>query len=557
MLKLKTTILLIGTAFFLTGCADLDETLRSDISADAYYTSVEGFEDLTVAMYQPLKHMYGDYNGTTMTNLGTDLFTYGSGGRPWINSYDAGHNPSATARNWYDIWVEFYRGINLANSVIDRADNVEGITEHQKTRWVAEAHFVRAHYYYILVKMFGGVHLTLEETTGVETEAHRLTEEEIWPVVIEDLEYAAEHLPEVQSQTGRATVNAAKQNLARVHLWLENWEEAVNWANQVIDSGQYSLIESYAELWDPYTTPRGEYNEETIWGHIKSRHVGGDRDPKPRRHAPRARTLPGVQATFYIGAEVSRYKPTEFFITEIFNNDPDRTDVPNHWNDERYQVSFKEVWYYNDPGGLPSGVAIGDTALYTPAAKKYQEMTDEEAAQFEEECNCRFIRIQDWTSELWTGMAYKFRHRGDDSPEQSLSALGWWHPDFFGRTEPIFRLGETYLIAAEAYMMMGDQVQAAEYFNIVRKRAEAPGHEIPLISPGELDIDEILNERARELAGEYHTWFDLKRTGRFLERIRAHNEVAAQNVQEYHMYRPIPQAQIDRTSNDYPQNPGY
>ena len=64
------------------------------------------------------------------------------------------------------------------------------------------------------------------------------------------------------------------------------------------------------------------------------------------------------------------------------------------------------------------------------------------------------------------------------------------------------------------------------------------------------------NERARELAGEMHRWFDLIRTGKALERIRA-NSANGQNIQEKHLLRPIPQNQIDRVTTKFPQNTGY
>ena len=553
--KLKYT--LFGIAILLAGCTDLSETLRSDISADVYYSNVDGFEDLTKAMYQPLIMYYIGTHGSMATSSGTDLFRNGASGasRAAYHSYDSGLNPSISGNGPHQVWNHFYRGINLANSVIDRADDVDGITENLKNRRVAEARFLRAHYYHILVQNWGDVHLTLEETTGVETEATRTPEEDIWAVVIEDLKFAADNLPIDQSDVGRATANAARHHLARVHLILENWDEAANWATEVINSGQYSLIDSFTELWDPYETPIGGYNDETIWGITKNHETGGA--AIAREYTSDVRNLPGIQATWHIGNSSSRYRANDYFVTEIFNNDPARTDVPNHWNDERYQASFKDVWYYNHPASLPSGVALGDTAAYLPAAKKYQEMSDEEVAEYEEKHNYHLYRIQDWHNRLWLSISYKFRYRGDETPETSLSALGWWPPGYTDRTVPVFRLAETYLIAAEAHMMMGNSGQAAEYFNTVRQRAETPGHEIPLVSPGDLDIDEILDERARELAGEFLRWYDLKRTGKFMERIQAHNPEAGPNVQEYHMLRPIPQAQIDRTTNEYPQNPGY
>ena len=559
-MKRIVKILIIGTAFLSAGCADLDETLRTGITAETYYSTAVGFEDLAEAQYYPIQVKYGDYNN--IWDHGTDIWTYGSGAREYLNSYESGLNPSATSRNWYAIWVAYFKGINLANSVIGRADDVVDMSDERKKTLVAEARFLRALYYDHLVETHGGVPLNLEETVGVVTEAYPATEDEIWKVVKEDLEFAAANLPVTQSEVGRATSGAAKHLLARVNLTTKNWSEAAKWAKEVIDSKQYSLIASYYQLWDPYQSHSGKgYNAETIFGLLITPTSGiNARDQKSRRFAARVRTVPGLQATFYIGNEVSRHKPTPFLVHEIFNNDPDRTDVPNQWNDERWTTGFKLVWRYNNPKTLPKGATLGDTAVFLPTEKRFEQMTDAEAAAYSKQHNFRMYRMKDWTTEIWPSLALKFRMRGDDSPEMSLAALGDYNPAYFWRTEPIFRLGETYLIAAEAYMMMGGAAnldKAAEYFNAIRKRAEVPGTVMPLITPAQLNIDEILNERHRELTGEYLTWYDLKRTGKLLERVRKYNKEAAPYIQEYHMLRPIPQEQIDRCTNEYPQTPGY
>jgi len=564
-MKQIAKLIIIITAVFLAGCADLDETLRSGVTAETYYATPEGFEDLAESMYYPITTKYADWNN--IWDHGTDIFEYGSGAREWLNTYGMELNSSATSRNWYPMWVSFYKGINLANSVIGRAADVEGMSEARKTTLVAEARFMRAFYYDHLAETHGDIPLRLEETFGVQTEATRAPVAEVWAAVIEDLEFAAANLPVTQSQVGRATSGAAKHLLAWVNLYIKDYAEAAKWAVEVINSGDYQLIDSYYTLWDPYQSHSGKgYNAETIFGMMITPTstvnpvTGSDeRDQKSRRFAARTRSLPGLQATYYIGNEVSRHRPTPFLVHEIFNYDPTRTDVPNQWNDSRWTTNFKLVWYYNNPKTLPAGAAIGDTAVFFPTEKRFDDMTDAEAAAFH---GGRYLmyRTKEWGTELWPSMALKFRQKGNDSPEQSLSAISD-DTEWRWRTEPIMRLGETYLIAAEAYMMMGGAANlttAANYFNVIRTRAQAPGQTMPLITPAQLNIDEILNERHRELAGEYHTWYDLQRTGKLVERVKLHNNaIAAGNIQDYHTLRPIPQSEIDRCTNTMTQNPGY
>ena len=104
-------------------------------------------------------------------------------------------------------------------------------------------------------------------------------------------------------------------------------------------------------------------------------------------------------------------------------------------------------------------------------------------------------------------------------------------------------------------MMQGDRVEATWFFNEVRRRAQRPGYDLT-ISADELSVDLILDERGRELAGEMHRWFDLIRSGKALERIKAHS-ARGQSIQSFHLLRPIPQAEIDRANNEVAQNIGY
>jgi hypothetical protein len=123
----------------------------------------------------------------------------------------------------------------------------------------------------------------------------------------------------------------------------------------------------------------------------------------------------------------------------------------------------------------------------------------------------------------------------------------------------LFRLGETYLIAAEAYFKMGQSDKAAVKLNAVRKRATKVGQNLD-ITASDVTIDFILDERARELVGEYKRWLDLKRTHK-LNRAFEHNILTkmanpAGVIEKYYL-RPIPQSVIDRDTEGYPQNKDY
>jgi hypothetical protein len=124
----------------------------------------------------------------------------------------------------------------------------------------------------------------------------------------------------------------------------------------------------------------------------------------------------------------------------------------------------------------------------------------------------------------------------------------------------VFRLPEMYLIAAEANMFLNNKQQAADNINVVRSRAAIPGKEPEMqITATVVTIDYILDERAREFVGEQQRWFDLKRTGKLLERVKLYNPDAGPNIKEYHLLRPLPQVEIDVMQNkdQFKQNPGY
>ena len=241
------------------------------------------------------------------------------------------------------------------------------------------------------------------------------------------------------------------------------------------------------------------------------------------------------------GRPFKRFRPT-WYLLGLF----DRT------KDSRYDAQFTRVWYANNAANIPKNAqgvpkfGLGDTAVYVST-------TDADTV---------LARTKPYT--VFTPRAYL----GQASPYQDnmFPSLNKFHDPFRSSINEtrgsrdffVARLADTYLIAAEALMRDGRPAEGLPYINAVRRRAAIPGHETEMeLTVDQLTLDAILDERARELAGEITRWFDLVRTHALLSRVQLYNPDAKNNIKPFHVLRPIPQIQIDRTSIPYPQNPGY
>lgn len=535
----------------ITSCERmLDEEIHSEVPDD-YMNTPEGFEAGVKACYQTLRTHYANERGMTLTVFGTDTYTMGEDGSyKYINQYTAQLNPAVDFIT--DEWNDLYVGINACNAVIGTAPEVE-IAEDIKAQRVAEARFLRAHYYFLLVQMYGPVHLSLEETTEVTTEASRSPVNEVYDVIVEDLEFGIENLPESQEDYGRATKPAAEHMLARVLLTRasseaaqpDDYSRAADLAAGVINNYSFSLLEDFASVFEQGA---GEINDEVIWS------VQYTSNPQTNDAGNSAHLYflmeydvqPGMQRDTENGRPWKRFRPTEFTLETLF---------AEREHDTRYEKSFKHVFYCNNPGtynvnGKEVTMETGDTAIWLPG---YELPPAVKASK-----NFQVIEPDDYTPEKFPALT-KFL-----DPNRADKTATDGSRDFLA-----FRLAETYLIVAEAYLMDGNPAEAVEYINAVRIRAaraaedpeEAAAHEAAMmITADELDLDFILDERGRELLGEQLRWFDLVRTNKLLERVRAHNPDGGSNIQEHHVLRPIPQDQIDRTdggASAFPQNEGY
>lgn len=540
----------MGLGLWINSCDDaLEEELVSDVSAASYYSTEKGLQDAVNATYAFLKPFYGQEAGFAMTTFGTDIWTNGAdGGHKFFNFYDTSLNASSSYVTL--AWQTWYRGINQANGVINRSDGVE-MDEAEKTVRIAEVRFLRALYYFNIVTTFGDAHLSLEETLDVEVEANRTPQAEIYAqAIVPDLEFAIANLPDEQSDYGRATKPAAefllgKALLTRSYTGFAEGNDAARAETlfgNVINNYDFALLDSYAALWDI----TNQVNSEMIYviSNSKEQVDSGIDDFGHRGHLYflfEYDVRRGLTRDIANGRPWKRHRPTDFLLS-LWNRD----------NDVRYDASFKHVWFANKVETTTEAVAdepargalaIGDTAIYIPGpmrndlwpqsrqdTKPYIVITDDEYTER------LFPSLNKWIDPT----------RPDRQKTQGQR-------DFI-----LMRLADAYLLRAEARLQQNNTAGAAEDINVVRTRAAVSGQEAAIqITPADVSLDFLLDERARELAGEGWRWWDLVRTGTLVDRTRMYNPFAAPNIQDYHTLRPIPQEQIDRTQGGYPQNPGY
>ena len=239
---------LLGTALTVggAGCLNLDEDVVTGLTSTSYGTPAV-FNALVNASYEPLRTFYGQERGFTVTVFGTDLFTKGAdGSHKYINDYTSLLNPDA--QFFRDTWNDFYRGINTANAALGQAAVVP-IDSATKAHRVAEVRFLRALYYFTLVQMYGPLHLTLEETRTVSTEARRVPVDTIYEAILADLRAAAPVLPYVTRDYGRVSKGAVQHLLAKVYLTRLRDSNAVADEAAKLQAGDFTNAADYTWNW--------------------------------------------------------------------------------------------------------------------------------------------------------------------------------------------------------------------------------------------------------------------------------------------------------------------
>lgn len=543
-----------GLLLWSTSCQDLlKETVVSDIGND-YINTAKGFEDATKAAYSSLRTFYGTQLGLTLTEFGTDIYATGAdGGYKGFHFYDNQMQPTVDYLSI--LWDEMYRGINTCNAVIARAAAVTGVTDATKKLRIAEVKFLRAHYYYILHEQFGPLDLRLTETLAPTKESKRNTSAEVYAQIIKDCNEAIADLENIGHSInyGRATKASAEALLAKVYLAKaygankagDDFQKAADLCSGLITKYGFKMLDDFAAVHDENNQKNAEvvfavqYTTDQI---TNATNVGGEGGGGNNLHlyfGMQYDTQAGMVRDVLNGRPFKRLRPTAFALNTIFGE---------RVNDSRYKKTFKDTWKCNSPGTFNTAFdnskakvtfAAGDTTIFIPGF----EMSKEERATKK----YQVLVPSAYNEALFPTNQKFFDTKRSDRTEPRGS-----------RDHFVWRLADIYLMRAEALFKLGKTAEATADVNVVRERAAFPGKkEAMKIKDSELTFDLIVDERARELAGEQTRWLDLKRWGILVDRVKKNNPQASA-VADKHYLRPIPQTQIDRTAGGtFAQNPGY
>ncbi|WP_375436448.1 RagB/SusD family nutrient uptake outer membrane protein [uncultured Hymenobacter sp.] len=514
---------LVAAAQLTSSCKDtyLDEEPKSLYTPQTSLVDSLGFEAGMAGLMSVVReqYTYSDRQGLLGTmQLGTDVAIPGSPEAvevPYYN-YNLLNSQDAGALIW---WSWAYRTINNANVIIQQASIAPAtVRQGYKDRISAEARFYRAYAYNFLATLYGDVPLIEQPATGPRNDFARTPVADVNAFIINDLTTAISALSLVNNPrlaSGRINRAAAQQLLAEVYLRTGQNGLAEQQCQAVISSGLFRLITArygvrsgqpgdyYSDMFVIGNQRRNQGNTELIWGIEQQLNIpGGTTSAQQRRMwVPGYYAISGMLVADSLGGRgVGRMRLSNWVIYQLFSTN----DIRN----SRYNL--KRRFYYNDPRSAryrQRVVVTGSDTLFriAPYITKWNQL--DPADEF------GFGTIKDLT---------------------------------------MMRLGETYLLLAEAQFKQGKNADAAASINVLRTRAQAAQ-----VTAANMSLNFILDERARELIGEEQRRLTLARTGTLVERTLRLNGASVSGLTQKNVLLPVPQTERDLNNGLLSQNEGY
>lgn len=527
------------TMMAVTSCNSnyLDETPMSNYTSSTL-TDSKGMNALALGMYYDfsLIHSYSGNQGFLCAfQVGTDVCDPAQYQGIEVPMYKYEKlTPDASAPQVY--WQQLYNIINATNIIIENVESgASTASESDNAIYKAEACFMRAWCYDQLAVFFGGVPLTLKTVSSAKTDYTRASLSEVNAQIVTDLTYATANLPEPDAvkNGSRANKYSAYQLLAEVYIRTKEYQKAVDACNTIIGSGKFALnttlrsglsySDYYHDMFAQGYMRRKQGNKEMIWNYESENN----------------NTVTGGQS----GSFQQR----------------------RCWVAAYYQYSSKGLALCDSLGGR----GLARMRLSSRMLNLYQAG------------DIRNSQANIHRDFYVDGIKFKGTDAVNDSIFKLPPYCTKWNSfdpnDTFGYTAihdvPMMRFGETYLLLAEAYLGLSKTSEAAAAINVLRTRAFGS----PLlgqVSASQINIDFILDERARELIGEENRRYTLMRTGQLQKRaamnkdfVAANNPLsntsleasyAISNTDKIQNLWPIPKTEIDLNKDGkLEQNPGY
>ena len=474
---------------------DFVDVTSKELNSEDFFNSEEDYQNALIGAYDLLQ---STYLNVLVGEIASDNTLAGGDSATDVIGIqqidDMTHTPSN--QQLRDIWGWMFSGVNRANYILEFKDKTDFVGKEEV---LAHARFLRAYYYFELVKWFGDVPLAVDKRIqfGEQFNLDRTPKSEIYAQLELDLISAADNLPPTQSLVGFATKGAAQVLLGKIYLYQDKFDQASAILETVITTGPYSLSPLYADIFEL----DDENNIESVFE---------------------------VQYTDTQGASFNCLQCSEGNVAVGFSGVRAYVATPDSEGDV-----FSSGFSFNVP--------VQDAVDAFEAGDTRKDVS--------------ILDIEAWAAQ--TGITYGtgFEHTGYFNrkyiPRKRASTAAGDRNLTNPNNYRSIRFADVLLMAAEAFNRKStpDVGKAQMYLNRVRERAFGDvNHNIT--STGSNLTEDILKERRVELLGEGHRFFDLVRTGKAAQKIPGF--ISGKNE-----LFPIPLIEIQLTGNRWVQNPNY
>lgn len=506
----KYLISIIGLIIFSCSEDFLNLYPEDQTSGGNFFITEEHFTQAINAAYQPLRSVESiDFVFAEMRSDNTHYDFYpqdrGNALLHRENIADFTDDKLNTITN--PLWINLYNGVSKSNIVLTRIEGSE-LNDEFKNNIIGQAKFLRAFYYFKLVRYFGGVPLHIKEVTTSEGAfLPRATSNEVYNIIVDDLTDACQKLSPVKfPQSGRATRGAAMTLLAEVYMTQKKYSDAETILRQVTQMG-YELLPNYASVF----STSNKNSKESVF-----------------------------EVQYQMGTQGQQSNFIYMFLPHVPSTTPYTGVNYNNINIGGWNMPTQDIIdsYESGDKRLDASIAIAEGSINTTGI--FQA----------------------------TGIASIINYKAPEGKIGKPFIKKYLNPHTISNNTddnwPVYRYSDVLLLLAESLNEQSKSTDALPYLNLVRARAGLSA--VSQTNQGTLR-DIIAHERRIELAFENHRWHDLVRTGKAisvmtaygnnLKKIYSYLTSNSYQVTENRLLFPIPYEEESYNINLGANNPGY